>query len=266
MVLEEHRIVGGAGEIAIHTAQGVGPAIVLVHGNSSDSSVWRSVVEHFRGLRIVAIDLRGHGRSDWARPPAYATADYADDISAVIHALDLRDFILVGHSNGALAALAYAAFREPKPRRLVYIDIAPSVPEYQVTYFRQRASAVARPYASLDKLVAGMAIVDPTVPVATFTDYVAGLVTPIEAGMKLSFDPETYGSWQPANLWDALAGLACPLTVMRGSESQVLNEADAVRMRHIRSDARFVVVNGAGHFLMLTVPEQVAAIALDGTG
>jgi pimeloyl-ACP methyl ester carboxylesterase len=179
--------------------------------------------------------------------------------------LDLRDFILVGHSNGALAALSYAAFREPKPRRLIYVDVAPSVPEHQVSYFRQRAGAVARPFAALDKLVAGMAAIDPTVPVATFTDYVAGLVTPIDGGVKLGFDAETYGSWQPANLWDALAGLACPLTIVRGSESQVLNEADAERMRRVRPEARFAVVDGAGHFLMLTVPERVAAIILDAS-
>ena len=57
----------------------------------------------------ASLDLRGHGDSDWADPPAYAFEDYASDVAAVVEKLDLRDFVLVGHSMGGMVSLVYAA-------------------------------------------------------------------------------------------------------------------------------------------------------------
>ena len=80
---------------------GSGPVVTFSHGWPLNSDAWDGqmlfLVQH--GYRCVAIDRRGHGRS--SQPSAHNDMDgYADDLAAVIEALDLRDAVLIGHSTG----------------------------------------------------------------------------------------------------------------------------------------------------------------------
>ena len=74
-----------------------------------------------------ALDQRGHGDSAWVDPPAYAYADYAADINRVVEKLDLRDFVLIGHSMGGMVSLVYTATlsrAREEARRRRYLDQA----------------------------------------------------------------------------------------------------------------------------------------------
>jgi non-heme chloroperoxidase len=90
--------------------RGNGPTVVLVHGNNVDSQFWAYQIavlsEH--GVRVIAPDRRGHGRSEYvASGQDYDT--YASDLAALIEYADLRDVTLVGHSTGANAIARYVA-------------------------------------------------------------------------------------------------------------------------------------------------------------
>src|SRR5262249_60756965 len=135
--------------------------------------------------------LRGQGKSAWARPPAYSTADYADDIKAAAEILDGRDFALISHSNGSLASLYFATHLEPKPRALVYMDVNPRVLDEQVEYFRQRAAAVARVFPSLGDVLQGMRQVDDTVPDEAFLSFIEAGMRKSAGGFQFALDPET---------------------------------------------------------------------------
>ena len=80
---------------------GSGPVVTFSHGWPLNSDAWDSQL-HFlaeKGFRVIAHDRRGHGRSS----QAWSGNDmngYADDLAAVIEALDLKDVTLVGHSTG----------------------------------------------------------------------------------------------------------------------------------------------------------------------
>lgn len=80
---------------------GKGPALTFSHGWPLNSDAWDGqmlfLVQH--GYRCIAVDRRGHGRS--SQPSTGNDMDgYADDLAAVIEALDLRDATLIGHSTG----------------------------------------------------------------------------------------------------------------------------------------------------------------------
>lgn len=102
----------------------VGPPaspVVLLHGMSSNALFWLRVAEHMPGRQLVAIDLRGHGRSD--RPlNGYSTASMAADVVQAIADLDLNALVLVGHSWGAAVALAVAAGHPQLLSGLVLVD------------------------------------------------------------------------------------------------------------------------------------------------
>ncbi|MDH6576240.1 alpha/beta hydrolase [Kitasatospora sp. MAP5-34] len=105
-VTAEQRIDG----LAVLDHGGDGPDVLLLHGANRTALDWGPVLPHLPGLRLVAMDLRGHGRS--ALASSYTWDDHLGDVDAVIHGLGLRRPWLVGHSLGGMIAVRYAASRE----------------------------------------------------------------------------------------------------------------------------------------------------------
>ncbi|MEU4928337.1 alpha/beta hydrolase [Streptomyces yokosukanensis] len=95
--------------IAVLDHGGEGPDVVLLHGANRTALDWEPVRPHLAGLRLVAMDLRGHGRS--ASASSYEWEDHLADVDAVVRALGLRRPWLVGHSLGGMIAVRYAASR-----------------------------------------------------------------------------------------------------------------------------------------------------------
>jgi len=90
--------------VAVHESRGSGPAIMMVHGNSSSSVAFRRQLEGPLGerFRVVAFDLPGHGGSDWADNPAltYTLPQFARVLASVARELQAEDSVFVGWSLG----------------------------------------------------------------------------------------------------------------------------------------------------------------------
>lgn len=246
--------------IASDHRAGSSPAIVFVHGNSSSRALWHPLMDRMGDCELLAIDLRGHGDSEWVSPPNYSTAGYAYDIAHAARKLASPEFILVGHSNGALASAYFASRLEPKPKALVYIDIAPRVPEHQVAYFRDRAGSVNRVWTSLDKLTGAMSAADPSIPTDVLARYLSEFSETVEGGIRQKLDSMTYGAWEPEDVWGDLAKLTMPLHIIRGGTSRVLSAEVAEEMKARLPAAQYHEVEGAGHFMMLAKPDRVEAV------
>src|SRR5262249_36289628 len=80
---------------------GKGPAITFSHGWPLNADMWDGQMLFLaqNGFRVIALDRRGHGRSGQASSGNDMNG-YADDLAAVIEALDVRDVTVVGHSTG----------------------------------------------------------------------------------------------------------------------------------------------------------------------
>src|ERR1700724_319123 len=99
---------GPAGALAIDDGGRGGLAGVFVHSLAGNSSHWAAQLQHLRpSRRAVALDLRGHGRSEPPKNGDYSIAGMAGDIEAVVDTLKLDRFVLVGHSLGGGVALTY---------------------------------------------------------------------------------------------------------------------------------------------------------------
>jgi pimeloyl-ACP methyl ester carboxylesterase len=100
---------GPAGQLYVDDGGHAGLPVLLVHSYAGSTAHWKSQLSHLRQRRrAIALDLRGHGRSD---PPAdgdFSIPALSRDIAAVADALELRRFVLVGHSMGGSAAAAFA--------------------------------------------------------------------------------------------------------------------------------------------------------------
>lgn len=100
-----------------------GPVVVLLHGLASDADTWDKAIgplaEH--GLRVLAVDLIGHGESD--KPASdYLLVDFAASLGDFLDALDLRSATLCGHSFGGAVAMYFGTLHPDRVDRLVLVS------------------------------------------------------------------------------------------------------------------------------------------------
>lgn len=100
---------------------GKGRPVVLAHATGFHARTWDAVARLLGGRRVIAIDLRGHGRSDNFEPPQPWDV-FGDDVTAVVADLDLRDAIGVGHSMGGHSVMVAASLDPSRFGGLVLLD------------------------------------------------------------------------------------------------------------------------------------------------
>ena len=116
------RINGPVGKLGIDDG-GSGDPVVFVPSLAGNTTQWSEQLGPVRASRrAIALDLRGHGRSDPPKDGEYALESQAEDIGAVADSLGLERFALVGHSMGAGVALAYAGAHPDRVTHLLLAD------------------------------------------------------------------------------------------------------------------------------------------------
>jgi pimeloyl-ACP methyl ester carboxylesterase len=120
--MEIARVDVGGGVTLSVTDDGDGPAILFIHGLGCDSTDWLYQLARFRATRrVIAPDLRGHGRSSVPDGP-YDLPSFVADLAAVLGRLGVESCVVVGHSLGGLIAAALAIEHPERVSALVAID------------------------------------------------------------------------------------------------------------------------------------------------
>ncbi|WP_454887019.1 alpha/beta fold hydrolase [Sphingomonas oryzagri] len=240
------------------------PTIILVHGGNDHARSWDFVAERLRGaFRLLALDLRGHGDSDWSPDGHYSLTDNAIDLAELIRHEDLAPATIVAHSYGAMTAVHHAALFPEQVRRLVAIEgiITRSkteeiVPErIRAWYDRQRAfiDKAAPRYATIEDAAARMLITNPRLS-AEMAYHLAAQGTRLDAagGHSWKFDLlarlRTPIDLSPEEEFALYSRIACPVLLLQGDESTFRIDPDDARVRAI-ADARLVTLEGAGHWV-----------------
>lgn len=239
----------------LHVAQaGAGnPSLVFLHYWGGSTRTWRLVIERLAAsARCVAIDHRGWGRSS-APASGYAIADLAADARAVIDALGLDDYILVGHSMGGKVAQLLASRRPPGLRGLVLVAPAPATPAPVPDAARAQMAAS---YTSREAVLAAL---DTVLRHAALGDELREQV--IEDSLA--------GADQAKHAWPAhaiaedvsadLRRIDVPALVIAGEHDRV-EPADVLRS-HVVAEipgARLVTVADCGHLIPLEQPDALS--------
>ncbi|HLX47783.1 MAG TPA: alpha/beta hydrolase [Streptosporangiaceae bacterium] len=122
---EEYKVDAGGVSLACQASgDRDAPPMVLLHALGEQAGSWAPVTARFAAhYRVVAVDLRGHGRSDW--PGAYSFQLMRDDVTALIDRLGLGKVVLAGHSMGGMVAYLTAMTRPDQVSRLIVEDASP---------------------------------------------------------------------------------------------------------------------------------------------
>ena len=136
------------------------PELVLLHGGAQNAHTWDTVALAL-GRPLVAVDLPGHGRSDWRADRAYWPAENARSVAALVEQVAPDAAAVVGMSLGGLTALALSAQSPALVRTLVLVDVTPGVTG-------DKASAITsfvngpESYASFDEILERTVQFNPT--------------------------------------------------------------------------------------------------------
>src|SRR5213594_3583223 len=219
------------------------PALCFLHGGSAHAHWFDLVTPAFaERFHVVSLDQRGHGESQWAEPPAYATEDFAG--------------ALVGHSMGGHNAMAFAAWHPDRVSRLVIVDSRPTIPPDRLDRMHARGHRAPRLHPDPDSAARAFRLLPrETVAAAEVLAHLARMgFVEREGGWTYRFDPACNGSRRPVDAWPLLARIVAPTLIVRGERSLVLPREMAARMRAAIPLAPLDEIPGAYHHLVLDDP------------
>lgn len=242
------------------------PALLLIHGFGHGSFVWRSLAASMPDRAMAAVDLRGHGESDHDRLRRYSLASHVDDVVEVAGALDLQDYILVGHSLGAAVAIL-ATQRLPRPPRgVVIVDGGPGLSPTSSAYIREEFLRLKFRYRSADEYQQHLEATMPLGSSPLLRTLAVDALQPLgpdefrlKADRALGYQEEQGESPDPA-LWLALQRMRMPLLLVRGAASSLCSKRWSDEFRARVPQVEVETVDRAGHAVMLDNPLRFNAL------
>jgi pimeloyl-ACP methyl ester carboxylesterase len=239
------------------------PEIVLVHGGAQNAHTWDTVALAL-DRPLVAVDLPGHGHSDWRDDRRYWPADNANDVATVMRALAPSVDLVVGMSLGGLTSIALAA-RDPElVPRLVLVDVTPGVD-------REKAAPIAAFVAGPERFESFDEILERTIafnPTRTESSLRRGILHNAreqdDGSWTWRYDRWRLGEGEDipdfGPLWDDVSKLSMPLMLVRGADSGVVGDEDVAELRRHQPGVRVEVVEGSGHSVQGDRPVELARL------
>lgn len=262
---------------SIHLIErGAGRPLLLIHGITLQAGVWSPQFHMLADrYRVLAMDVRGHGRSR-AGSDGFGRKVAARDVAAVVEHFDLRDAIIVGHSMGGMILMEYAGdFPDHLAERvagLVFMDTAayqllprPALPIAQALGRRVRRRLEAgrpipqRPVGEddLSWLMTRMAF--GSHPPARAVDQVRRFLEEVPQSTSLPSGIDLLDH----DARDALRATRTPSMVLVGSRDTLTPVWAARRVARFLPRSRLEILPGAGHQLMQERPAEVARLLDD---
>jgi pimeloyl-ACP methyl ester carboxylesterase len=251
--------VGSVNLVANTVGPAHGPPILFLHGSGQTRHSWRNAMLEAarRGYKAFALDLRGHGDSDWSPDGVYTTDVLIGDIKRVVEQIG-DEPILVGASTGATVSMAVAASPPPPVRAVVLIDISPRPAMDGVAEVRAFMHSAQNGFASLNDAANAVAAY---LPQRSRPKDMAGLSRNLRTR-----DGRYYWHWDPkfflqmagepahvarsvALIKTAAQTLTVPTLLVRGAKSRVVTEEGAREFIEIVPHAEYVDVAGADHMV-----------------
>ena len=236
--------------------------LVLLHGYTGHARSWDFFAQAMSSrYRVLALDQRGHGETDWAPPDAYDTSEMVTDLEHFVNALDLREFALLGLSMGGLVSIGYAGKRPGRLARLVIVDIAP---ELDMEGLKRIQAGVVRSdvFMSVDEAYARARADNPIPPDDQLRHRIEYSLMRREDGRftyrydRALRDPKNPRTGIPAEEgWRLVANIDVPTLLVRGELSDILSKPVAARMANAIPDCRLVEVAGSSHPVPLDKPD-----------
>lgn len=234
---------------------GNGPVLLLVHGFPLDRTIWSEQLRELSDIRrVVAVDLRGRGKSPAIATDGWTVDLYADDVAATIESLSADKVDLAGLSMGGYVVMAFWRRHQEKVRSLLLIDTKAEADSAEAKEGREKTAALVREKgtgelveALFPKIFAPMTGDEVKAKVRTMFESTSGETAAADA---LAMRDRT--DWTPD-----LAGISVPTIVIQGNQDALMPAEGARAMTEKIPGAKFVTIENAGHMAPLENPTAV---------
>jgi pimeloyl-ACP methyl ester carboxylesterase len=248
---------------------GEGLPMLALAGLTRNGTDFDYVAPHLAGVRLIRLDYRGRGRSDWADPATYRVPVEAQDALALLDHLGLGAAAILGTSRGGILGMGLAAHVPGRVLGLALNDIGPVIAAEGLEVIRgyvgrnPTEKTHAEAVAMRAKLLKGFE----GVPTERWEAEVRTHYRETPDGLEITYDPRLReavladaGDVAP-DLWPVFDAIGeMPMALIRGANSDIVTAETAAEMRRRRPDMVFADVPGRGHVPFLDEPEALAAL------
>lgn len=249
--------------------------VLLLHGNNHTAHTWDlvSLALATEGYHVIALDMRGHGDSEWPRDGDMTVTAMSGDLEAIFEVLGIDGIRMVAHSRGGRSLMPILA-RRNMATRLVLVDVAPAREKPIPAEQRVRAAALGaqatftntREYPSIDAYVDAVQKFDPSRSrEAVLRTMRYNMIQRVDGTLSVKTAPINQAIDDPFgdSTIEEMKTISVPVLLLRGANSPNLAQEHAEAWAAALPDARLVVVPNCGHnvhtqntvgFLASTVP------------
>jgi pimeloyl-ACP methyl ester carboxylesterase len=231
-----------------------GVPVLLLHGYTDNSRSWSLMAPHLPGRRLIALDLRGHGRSE-APACCYGIDSLAHDVLGFMDAKGIGQADLVGHSLGSITAAVIAALEPARVRRLVLVSTAAAAPKGIMDWLWSNVPGLPRPIDPESQFMKDWYWNPNPVP----DDFISRMraesaAAPEQAWMGV-LAALTLTDWAPL-----APRIAAPVLILWGDQDQMFLAPEQERVRSLLPAARHETFAGYGHNMFWEAPERAGAL------
>ncbi len=231
------------------------PAIVMLHGTRSYAHVWDEVASKFADrYRILAVDQRGRGDSDWSPNAEYYVDNYVSDLEQLVDSVGVESFILMGHSVGGVVTMVYSARHPEMVKAAVIEDMGPRPDTPNTGADRQRRSFDSTPleFATWEEAAAYWRNDRPMISDEALKLRV-GYTMKQQSNGKITWKYDFRGirksldKAMQIDQWPHIRNIKCPTLLICGEVSNLTSRETAAAMVAANPNIRTVEIPGASH-------------------
>jgi esterase len=247
------------------------PVLVCIHGLTGNAHNFDALAPYLMSrYRVLSLDVRGRGESEWGAPLDYNPQVYVTDLKEFLDTLGIQRVSLVGTSMGGVISMMYAGGYPETVERLVLNDVGPEIDPAGLTRIIAYVSQATDRFKDLAEVRAYYRATYP--PAAAFSDaelteWVRWSVKPAEDGeLTWKMDPAVRrpprggSAARPIDLWLPYNRVMAPILIVRGAESDILSRETAARMVKVQRGVSLVEVPGVAHAPSLVEPVALKAV------
>ncbi|MCA3445109.1 MAG: alpha/beta fold hydrolase [Rhodobacter sp.] len=260
----------GDGARLAYRDDGLGLPVLALAGLTRDSRDFDYLARYLpQDVRLIRLDSRGRGESDWTGPATYSVGQEATDALALLDHLGIARAAIIGSSRGGLLGMVIAATAKHRLLGLCLNDVGPILERdglLRIGTYVGVEPTVPTLQEVADRMQTAMPGFERVPPMRWQEETVRHYIQR-DDGVGLTYDPALRTAFDAAlagplpELWplfDGCAGL--PLALIRGAASDVLSRATAEEMCRRRPDMLFAEIPLRGHIPFLDEPEALAVV------
>lgn len=247
---------------------GDGIPLLCLSGLTRNARDFDFVLPHLSGFRVIRMDYRGRGRSDWASYLSYDVPTEASDALELLDVLGVDKAAVLGTSRGGIIAMYLAATAGDRLRGVALNDVGPVIERAGLEAIKTYLGKHPHYYTHGEFAQARM--IDPKFPGVPEDRWIAYLShTSVETttGLRNNYDPKLRDAVAPgfdapqADAWPLFAAMeGMPLAIIHGANSDLLSAETVAEMARRHPGAIVATVPDRGHIPFLDEPEALAAL------